>query len=53
MKKELSGKVGAAGAIRERPVLDLGELSEREHARAAGLNASPPAIPLRLRSVGR
>lgn len=33
-KKESSGKVGAAGAIRERPVLDLGELSERERARA-------------------
>lgn len=33
-KKESSGKVGTAGAIRERPVLDLGGLSERERARA-------------------
>jgi uncharacterized protein (DUF2249 family) len=33
-KKESSSKVGTAGAIRERSVLDLGELSERERARA-------------------
>lgn len=33
-KKESSGKVGTAGAIRELPALDLGELSERERARA-------------------
>lgn len=33
-KKESSGKVGTAGAIRERPVLDLGEIPERERARA-------------------
>jgi len=33
-KKESTGTVGAAGAIRERPVLDLGGLPEREGARA-------------------
>jgi len=33
-KKESSGKVGTAGAIHKRPVLDLGGLSERERARA-------------------
>lgn len=33
-KKESSGKVGTAGAIRERPVLDLEGLSECERARA-------------------
>lgn len=33
-KKESSGTGGTARAIRERPILDLGELSERERGRA-------------------